>query len=61
MQQNKKVLICIVIIELNNCNSELSTVTSKLNNVGSEASVQYRIDTYYTEMKEYEARWQNGE
>ncbi len=50
-----------MIIELNNCNSELSTVTSKLNNVGSEASVQYRIDTYYTEMKEYEARWQNGE
>lgn len=47
--------------DLNSCNSELSTVTSKLNNVGSEASAQYKIDTYYAEMKEYEIRWQNGE
>lgn len=47
--------------ELNSCNYELSTVTCKLNNVGSEASAQYKIDTYYAEMKEYEIRWQNGE
>ncbi|MBD5111519.1 MAG: hypothetical protein HDT42_03155 [Ruminococcaceae bacterium] len=43
------------------CNSELTTVTTQLNNVGNEAAVQRQINNYFTEMKEYELRWQNGE
>lgn len=44
-----------------NCSNELSSVTSQLNNVGSESVAQRQINAYYTEMKEYEAKWQNGE
>lgn len=43
------------------CNSELATVTTRLNNVGSEATAQRHINNYYAEMKEYQLRWQNGE
>lgn len=44
-----------------NCSNELSTVTTQLNNVGSESSAQRQVNAYYTEMKEYELKWQNGE
>ncbi len=43
------------------CNTELTSVSSQLNNVGNEAAVQRQINNYYAEMKEYEIRWQNGE
>lgn len=44
-----------------NCSNELSNVAIQLNNVGSESAAQRQINTYYTEMKEYKAKWQNGE
>lgn len=47
--------------EFASCNSELTTVATQLNNVGNEAAVQRQINNYFTEMKEYELRWQNGE
>lgn len=43
------------------CSNELASVSNQLNHVGNEAEAQRRINNYYTEMKEYEARWQNGE
>ena len=47
--------------EVTRCNSELATVTTNLNHVGSEAAAQREINYYYAEMKEYELRWQSGE
>lgn len=44
-----------------NCSNELTSVTTQLNNVGSESSAQRQVNAYYTEMKEYELKWQNGE
>ena len=46
---------------VNQCSSELSSVTSQLNNVGSDSWAQSQANMYYAEMKEYETRWQNGE
>lgn len=43
------------------CSTELSSVTSQLRNVGSESAAQRQINNYYTEMKEYETKWMNGE
>jgi len=47
--------------EVTSCSNDLSSVTSQLSNVGDEAMAQRQINNYYTEMKEYELRWQNGE
>ena len=47
--------------EVTRCSNDLSSVTSQLSNVGDEATAQRQINNYYTEMKEYELRWQNGE
>lgn len=44
-----------------NCSNELASVTTQLNNVGNESSAQQQVNAYYTEMKEYELKWQNGE
>ena len=44
-----------------NCSNELTSVTTQLNNVGSESAAQRQVNAYYTEMKEYELKWQNGE
>ena len=43
------------------CNNELNSVISQLNNVGSVASAQRQVDNYYAEMKVYEIKWENGE
>lgn len=43
------------------CINELSTVSTQLNNVGNEYEAQRRINSFYTQMKEYESRWLNGE
>ena len=47
--------------EIANLNSELSSVINRLNNLGSEWSAQQRANNNYAEMKEYEAKWLNGE
>lgn len=44
-----------------NCSNELTSVTTQLNNVDSESLAQRQVNAYYTEMKEYELKWQNGE
>lgn len=43
------------------CSNNLASVSTQLNNVGSESEAQRRINNFYTEMKEYESRWLNGE
>lgn len=47
--------------EVTNCSNELTSVTAQLSNVGDEAMAQRQINNYYTEMKEYETRWLNGD
>ncbi len=47
--------------DVSTCSSELNTVTNNLNNIGSESAAQRMINIYYTEMKEYEIKWLNGE
>ena len=46
---------------VNDCSSALNRVISNINHAGSEAAVQNRINNFYTEMKEYEFRWLNGD
>ena len=47
--------------EVTDCQNQLNTVNSGLNNSGSEWYAQRKIDQYYTEMKTYEQKWLNGE
>jgi len=44
-----------------NCANELNNVKNSLNNAGNESQIQRQINNYFTEMKEYESRWLNGE
>ena len=47
--------------EITDRNNELASVSSQLRTVGDVNALQCKINNYYTEMKEYERRWQNGE
>lgn len=47
--------------EITSCNSELESVSAQLRTAGDPAAIQWKINSYYTEMKEYERRWMNGE
>jgi len=47
--------------EIATCNSELESVSAQLRTVGNVNAIQWRINNYYAEMKEYEQRWMNGE
>ncbi len=47
--------------EVNRVSGELNSVEYALRNVGDEGYARNQVNSYYSEMKEYEQKWQNGE
>jgi len=46
---------------IDNCNTQISSIKTQINNLGSASAAQKRADIYYSEMKDYEKKWLNGD